>query len=79
MVLELDAMELAYALLFKTSQEFEFRAKEAKDHERTKALVTGLSSEVNKVVKENQRLTKVLEDSEEQRSFSNKSSVRRLT
>lgn len=48
-----NAMELTDALLFEISQEFKFRAKEVKDHEEAKALVTTLSSEVNQAVKGN--------------------------
>lgn len=55
-----DAMELADALLYEISLEVRFRQEEIKDHEKTKAVVTALSNEVNTVTKENQRLNRLL-------------------
>ena len=79
MVPAFDAMELADALLYEISREVGFRQEEIKEHEKTKALVKTLSSEVDSVTKENQRLHRVIEESEEQRSSSETAKVNRLT
>lgn len=65
MVPAFDAMELANALLFDIAWEVKFRANKAKDQIRLNLFMKALSSEVDQVTKENQRLTKVLEESEQ--------------
>lgn len=72
-------MELANALIYKITREVGFHQAKAQDHEKNKVLVTSLISEVDAVTKENQRLNRVIKESEEQRSSSEQAKINRLT
>lgn len=54
------------------------RTKKIKEHNKKKALVRALSMEVDKLVKENQRLTQVLEELVEQSFSSEQAQLRRM-
>lgn len=62
-------MELSVALLLEILRDFKFRVNIVKEHAK-KGVVEAFSSKDDQVMKENQRLPKLLEESGEQRSSS---------